>query len=58
MPRAVAIVEAMAALTLIDALLAQDSRTMASSRLSSDAVMALPNSMRLADKLKTGKLAE
>jgi chorismate synthase len=53
-PRAVAIVEAMAALTLMDALLAQDSRTLASSRLSSDPVLELPNSMRLAKKLKTG----
>lgn len=53
-PRAVAIVEAMAALTLMDALLAQDSRTLAASRLSSDPVLALPKSMRLADKLKTG----
>lgn len=44
----------MAALTLMDALLAQDSRTFAASRLSSDPVMALPNSMRLAEKLKTG----
>ena len=53
-PRAVAIVEAMAALALMDALLAQDSRSMAASRLSSDPVLALPNSMRLAHKLKTG----
>ncbi|UZJ51129.1 hypothetical protein CBS101457_000449 [Exobasidium rhododendri] len=53
-PRAVAIVEAMAALTLMDALLAQDSRTMASSRLSAAPVLALPNSMKLVHKLKVG----
>lgn len=54
-PRAVPIVESMAALTLIDALMAQDARSMASARLSSEPVLALPNSMRFASHLKTDK---
>lgn len=54
-PRAVPIVEAMAALTIIDALMAQDARSAASSRLSSEPVLGLPNSMRIPDKLKVGK---
>ncbi len=50
MPRAVPIVEAMAALVIIDAVLAQDARTTAMSRLSRAPVDALPQSMRMPPK--------
>ena len=46
-PRAVPIVEAMAALVIMDALLAQDARTLSASRLSREPVAALPASMRM-----------
>lgn len=46
-PRAVPIVESMAALTIIDELLAQDARQLAASRLSPAAVDGLPASMKL-----------
>lgn len=54
-PRAVPIVEAMAALTLMDALMAQDARATTAGRLASEPVLDLPNSMRLVSKMKTGK---
>jgi chorismate synthase len=54
-PRAVPIVESMAALAIMDALMAQDARTMAAGRLSSEPVLALPNSMRLTKKLKVNQ---
>ncbi|CAD6921695.1 unnamed protein product [Tilletia controversa] len=48
-PRAVPIVEAMAALVIIDAVLAQDGRVASSARLPPGPVRALPPSMRRAD---------
>lgn len=54
-PRAVPIVESMAALAIMDALMAQDARTLATARLPSDPVLALPNSMRLTKKLKVNQ---
>jgi chorismate synthase len=56
-PRAVPIVEAMAALVIMDALLAQDARSSAAARLSSQPVLALPGSMRLEHRLKVGHAA-
>ncbi|KDN53587.1 putative ARO2-chorismate synthase [Tilletiaria anomala UBC 951] len=49
-PRAIPIVESMAALAIIDAVLAQDARVLAASRLSREPVSALPQSMRMPDK--------
>lgn len=46
-PRAVPIVEAMAALVVIDAVLVQSGRDKAAARLSRDPIDALPNSMKL-----------
>lgn len=57
-PRAVPIVEAMAALVIIDALLAQDARSAAAARLPREPVMALPKSMRLESKIKAGGNAQ
>ncbi|CEH19229.1 chorismate synthase [Ceraceosorus bombacis] len=51
-PRAVPIVESMAALVLIDALLAQDARHLAATRLDRRNVLDLPKSMRLEEKVK------
>ncbi|CAD6888046.1 unnamed protein product, partial [Tilletia caries] len=48
-PRAVPIVEAMAALVIIDAVLAQDGRVASSAQLPPGPVRALPPSMRRAD---------
>ncbi|KAE8216606.1 hypothetical protein CF319_g1773 [Tilletia indica] len=48
-PRAVPIVEAMAALVIIDAVLAQEGRVAAAARLPQGPVRALPPSMRRAD---------
>ena len=49
-PRAVPIVEAMAALVIIDAVLAQDARVASAARLSREPVIALPSSMRMPSK--------
>lgn len=49
-PRAIAIVEAMAALVIMDAVLAQDARTMTASRLSRAPVQALPRSMKMPER--------
>lgn len=49
-PRAVPIVETMAALVIMDAVLAQDARTLSASRLSKGPVMGLPQSMRMPSK--------
>ncbi|SPO35526.1 probable ARO2 - chorismate synthase [Pseudozyma flocculosa] len=51
-PRAVPIVEAMSALVVMDALLAQDSRSLAATRLSREPVAALPQSMRMPEGKK------
>ena len=48
-PRAVPIVETMAALVIMDAVLAQDARVAAASRLSRLPVQSLPQSMRMPD---------
>ncbi|PWZ03411.1 putative ARO2-chorismate synthase [Testicularia cyperi] len=55
-PRAVPIVEAMAALTIMDAVLTQNARIATGSRLSHAPVDALPNSMKMPDskRRKTG----
>jgi chorismate synthase len=53
-PRAVPIVEAMAALVIMDAVLAQDARSMAAARLPREPILALPNSMRMPSKVKAG----
>ena len=46
-PRAVPIVEAMAALVIMDAVLVQNARMATAARLSTDPIDALPNSMKL-----------
>ncbi|WFD29737.1 chorismate synthase [Malassezia sp. CBS 17886] len=48
-PRAIPIVEAMAAMAVMDMILAQDARATAASRLAPEAVAALPSSMRKHD---------
>ncbi|CBQ70809.1 probable ARO2-chorismate synthase [Sporisorium reilianum SRZ2] len=56
-PRAVPIVEAMAALVVMDAVLVQNGRTATAQRLSSEPVDALPNSMKMpqSKRRKTGE---
>jgi chorismate synthase len=49
-PRAVPIVEAMAALVVMDAVMAQDARARGAERLSRAPVQALPNSMKMPPK--------
>lgn len=56
-PRAVPIVETMAACVIMDLVLAQDARSLAASRLSRQPVLDLPASMRMPD-LKTKKEIE
>ncbi|WFC98093.1 chorismate synthase [Malassezia yamatoensis] len=48
-PRAISIVESMAAITLMDAVLAQDARAKAANRLDPAAISALPRSMKKHD---------
>jgi hypothetical protein len=44
----------MAALVIMDAVLAQDARSMAAARLPREPILALPNSMRMPSKVKAG----